>query len=308
MAYATRVREGETVDLAAIDTRAEGGPSKAEGTVRFEAFAAELGEIQELLYAAGTHALLVVLQGMDTSGKDGALRSVFKEMDPQGIRAVPFKAPTPLELGHDFLWRVHKEVPERGMVVVFNRSHYEAVVVERVKALVPEAIWRDRYDHINAFERLLAENGTIVRKFYLHISKAEQEERLLAREADVAKAWKLNAGDWVERRNWERYIAAYEEALSRCSTAQAPWYVVPADRKWFRNLSIAEALADSLRSYRKEWLNELRERGKRELSAIAELRSSDLGNLAASPRCGSVLSDDVHEVPGRGDGQRDGTY
>jgi PPK2 family polyphosphate:nucleotide phosphotransferase len=268
MGYAVRIPEGGPVDLAAIDARADGGLGKRDGEARFEALAAELGELQELLYAAGTHALLVVLQGMDTSGKDGALRTVFKDVDPQGVRAVPFKAPTPLELGHDFLWRVHRETPERGMVVVFNRSHYEAVLVERVKELVPEAIWKARYDHITAFERLLAENGTVVRKFYLHISEAEQEERLLEREADVTKAWKLNAGDWVERRTWGRYIAAYEEALARCSTEAAPWYVVPADRKWFRNLAMAEVLVETLRPLREGWLAALRERGERELTLV----------------------------------------
>ena len=275
MGYAVRIPEGGPVDLAAIDTRADGGLSKSEGEARFEALAAELGDLQELLYAAGSHALLVVLQGMDTSGKDGALRNVFREMDPQGVRAVPFKAPTPLELGHDFLWRVHREVPERGMVVVFNRSHYEAVLVERVRELVPEATWRARYDHINAFERLLAENGTVVRKFYLHISQAEQEERLLERETDITKAWKLNPGDWIERRTWDRYIAAYEEALARCSTEAAPWYVVPADRKWFRNLTMAEVLVETLRPLRDGWLATLRERGERELKLVRAERERE---------------------------------
>ncbi len=277
MGYAVRIAEGGPVDLGAIDTRADGGLSKDEGRARFEALAAELGDLQNLLYAAGTHAMLVVLQGMDTSGKDGALRSVFSEVDPQGVRAVPFKAPTAIELGHDFLWRVHREAPERGMMVVFNRSHYEAVLVERVKELVPEATWRARYDHINAFERLLAENGTIVRKFYLHISTAEQEKRLLEREADVTKAWKLNAGDWVERRNWPRYTAAYEEALARCSTDEAPWYVVPADRKWFRNLAMAEVLVETLRPLREAWLAALRERGEQELTLVRAEREREQG-------------------------------
>ncbi|MBA3413658.1 MAG: polyphosphate kinase 2 family protein [Chloroflexia bacterium] len=268
MGYAVRIPEGGPADLAGIDPRADGGLGKSEGEAQFELLAAELGDLQELLYAAGSHALLVVLQGMDTSGKDGALRSVFKEVDPQGVRAVPFKVPTPLELGHDFLWRVHREVPERGAIVVFNRSHYEAVLVERVKELVPEAIWRARYEHIIAFERLLAENGTVVRKFYLHIGEAEQEERLLEREADITKAWKLNVGDWVDRRAWDRYIAAYEEALARCSTAAAPWYVVPADRKWFRNLAMAEVLVETLRPLREGWLATLRERGERELALV----------------------------------------
>ena len=272
MAWAIRWTGGEPVDLRAIDPDADGGLDKALGEARLAALAKELGDLQELLYAAATEALLVILQGMDTSGKDGTIRHVFVDVDPQGIRVVPFMVPTPLELAHDILWRVHHHAPEKGMMVVFNRSHYEDVLVPRVRGLVPAAVWRDRYDHINAFERLLTAGGTIVAKFYLHIGKEEQEERLLARERDVAKAWKLSSGDWVERRSWDDYVAAYQDAINACSTAAAPWYVVSANRKWFRNLAVAEALVDTLRPYRESWLGRLRERGEAELVAIRAAR------------------------------------
>lgn len=276
MSYAIRC-EGDKVDLGGIPTRVDGGLSKADGEARCAELTNELGELQELLYAAGDHALLVILQGMDTSGKDGTIRSVLSQTSPQGVRTVPFKQPTPLELAHDFLWRVHIHAPETGMVVVFNRSHYEAVTVERVKRLVPEAVWRARYAQINDFERLLRSSRTIVAKFYLHISAEEQRERLLARERDVSKAWKLSAGDWEERDRWDAYRAAYEDALAKCASPELPWYVVPADRKWFRNLAVAETLVDLLRPLREGWLASLRERGERELAAIQALREAEGG-------------------------------
>lgn len=272
--FAIRVEEGTAVDLAAIPARQDGGLTKAQGQARFETLADELGDLQELLYAAGDVAVLAIFQGMDTAGKDGAIRKVFRDMDPQGVRVSAFKAPTPLELGHDFLWRVHREVPERGMVGVFNRSHYEAVLVERVRGLVPETTWRARYAHVNAFERLLADEGTIVLKFFLHISREEQEERLLAREQDVTKAWKLNAGDWAERQRWDDYQQAYAEAIARCSTTVAPWWIVPADHKWFRDLAIAQVVRDALVPRRDGWLATLKARGERELAAIRAARGA----------------------------------
>lgn len=273
MPYAVKIDPGTRVDLAAIDPNANGGLSKEAGEAAFDALADELGELQDLLFAAGEHALLTILQALDTGGKDGSIRSVFKEVDPQGVHVAAFKVPTPVELAHDFLWRVHPHAPERGMISIFNRSHYEDVLVARVKELVPETVWSHRYDHINAFERLIADNNTIVAKFYLHISKEEQEERLLAREQDVEKAWKLSAGDWIERRAWERYMEAYEDALSTCSTPHAPWYVVPANRKWFRNLAIAETLVELLRPLKAGWLQTLEARGAEELKAINEART-----------------------------------
>ena len=270
--YAHRVAPGTRVGLAEHDPRETAGLERAEGEARLIALDDELAELQELLYAAGRHSALLILQGLDTSGKDGAIKRVLEGANPAGCRVVTFKKPTVTELAHDFLWRVHAGAPERGQLGVFNRSHYEDVLVARVHGLVPEAVWRGRYDHINAFERLLADSGTILVKCYLHISKAEQEERLLARERDVTKAWKLDAGDWVERRSWEAYIAAYEDALSACSTEAAPWHIIPADRKWFRNLAITQLLVAALRPYKDDWLAHLRERGERELAAVRAAR------------------------------------
>jgi PPK2 family polyphosphate:nucleotide phosphotransferase len=275
MTYAYRVEPGERVDLATIDPEGERGIDKAAGEARFRELAKELGDLQELLFAAGDQSLLVVLQGMDTSGKDGAIRHVFAEMDPQGVRVATFGVPTPLERAHDFLWRCHAAAPELGKVVLFNRSHYEAVLVERVKEIVPERVWRKRYGQIVAFEGTLASERTLVLKFYLHISKDEQRQRLMDREADVEKAWKLNANDWVERRNWEAYIAAYEDALSRTSMDDAPWFVVPANRKWYRNLAIAEAIVAALRPYREGWLATLAERGAAELPLVRAERERE---------------------------------
>ncbi|PMP84019.1 MAG: polyphosphate--AMP phosphotransferase, partial [Roseiflexus castenholzii] len=251
--YAQRVVPGMRVRLHDIDPDANGGLNKDEGRARFAELNAELDVMQEELYAAGIHALLLILQGMDTAGKDGAIRNVMLNLNPQGCRVESFKVPTEEELAHDFLWRVHRVVPRKGMVGVFNRSHYEDVLVVRVHSLVPESVWRARYDQINAFERLLADTGTIIVKCFLHISKEEQEQRLLAREKDVSKAWKLSAGDWRERAFWDDYMAAYEEALTRCSTDYAPWYIIPANRKWYRDLAISEALVETLRPYRDDW-------------------------------------------------------
>ena len=274
MSYAIEIQPGQQVRLAVLPTEAPNGLTKSEGEARLAALAGELDELQELLYAAGTHAVLVVLQGMDTSGKDGTIRSAFREIDPQGIRIHSFKVPTERELAQDFLWRVHQRAPKLGMINVFNRSHYEDVVVARVKGLVPEAVWRARYDHINAFERLLADSDTMFLKCFLHISAEEQEQRLRDRERKVEKAWKLSAGDWEERARWDAYMAAYDDALSACSTPYAPWHVVPADQKWFRNLVVAEALVALLRPHREGWLASLREHGEAELAKIRVLRAA----------------------------------
>jgi PPK2 family polyphosphate:nucleotide phosphotransferase len=273
MPYAVKIEPGTSVYLSTIDPDTEGGLTKSAGEAAFELLANELGELQELMYAAQQHGLLAVMQGLDTAGKDGAIRNVFKDVDPQGCRVTPFKVPTPVELAHDFLWRVHQHTPERGMIAVFNRSHYEAVLVERVHDLVPEKVWSRRYDHINAFERVVADNNTVVAKFYLHVSKDEQEERLINREHDVEKAWKLSATDWMERRAWNKYMQAYEDALSKCSTPHAPWYVIPANHKWFRNLAITETLVELLRPLKDGWLKALEARGKDELAAIREART-----------------------------------
>lgn len=208
----------------------------------------ELEYLQELLYAEDKHKILIILQGMDTSGKDGAIRHVFNGVNPQGVRVASFKVPTTEELAHDYLWRVHKQTPGRGMITIFNRSHYEDVLIVRVHKLVPQKVWKKRYQHINDFERLLAEEGTTILKFFLHISKDEQKKRLQARLNDSTKLWKFNPGDVKERARWQDYIEAYQDVLSKTSTPWAPWFVVPSDKKWYRNLVIASTIVEKLRS------------------------------------------------------------
>lgn len=274
MAQAIRLTGTGLVDLAEISMTGE-GVDRTASEKRFRQLADELGELQDLCYAAGTESLLVVLQGMDTSGKDGAIRGVFNAVNPQGVHVASFKVPTPLELAHDFLWRIHQQTPAKGMFTIFNRSQYESVLVERVKGLVPEAVWSQRYEQINEFERLLTASDTIVAKFFLHISREEQKERLLKREADPTKAWKLAAGDWIERRSWPAYLAAYQDALNHCATPNAPWFIVPADRKWYRDLVIAEALVATLRPYRQRWLDHLEARGKAAMTEVLAVREAD---------------------------------
>ncbi len=271
MNYAVKVDGNTRHILDEVDPGMDGGLEKEAGQTRFAELGEELRELQELLYAAGDQSVLIVLQGRDTSGKDGAIRKVFDYINPQGCRVESFKVPTAEELAHDFLWLCHRVTPARGMITVFNRSHYEDVLVVRVHGLVPEEQWRRRYEHINNFEQLLADSNTIILKFYLHISKKEQEERLLAREQEVAKAWKLAVGDWKEREHWDDYTQAYDEALRRCSPEHAPWYVVPADRKWYRDLAIADTIVRTLRPFRGRWLQVLEQMGgvaKGELQAF----------------------------------------
>lgn len=226
---------------------------KKEGKAASEASFEVLGELQELLYAEAKHALLVVLQAMDTGGKDGTIEKVFSAVDPQGCIVTSFKVPTPIELAHDYLWRVHQAVPPKGMIGIFNRSHYESVLVERVKSLVPKEVWSRRYRHINEFERMLADEGVTIVKFFLHISKDEQKQRLEARLDDKEKLWKFNPGDLKERARWDEYQQAYEDALNECSTKYAPWYVVPADHKWFRNWVVSDVLVRTLKGLKMKY-------------------------------------------------------
>ena len=203
-----------------------------------------IGELQELLYAENRHKVLIILQGMDTSGKDGTIRKVLREVSPQGVRVVSFKKPSETELAHDYLWRVHAHVPARGELVVFNRSHYEDILVVRVHDLVPQSQWEKRYRHVVEFEKLLFDEGTTIVKFFLHISKEEQRLRLQARIDDATKHWKFSMGDLDERQRWDEYQRAYEDAISQTSTASAPWYIVPADRKWYRDLVVSSVLVE----------------------------------------------------------------
>ncbi len=205
-----------------------------------------LGELQELLFAESKHKLLVVLQGMDSAGKDGTIRHVMSGVSPQSVRAVPFKQPTPPERAHDFLWRIHANVPANGEIVIFNRSHYEDVLIVRVHELVPRSVWRKRYDQINDFERMLTENGTTILKFFLHVSNGEQRKRLQERLDDPTKRWKFQYGDVQERKRWNDYMKAYQEALEKTSTRWAPWTIVPSDKKWFRNWVVARTIVETL--------------------------------------------------------------
>jgi PPK2 family polyphosphate:nucleotide phosphotransferase len=242
-----RVRPVGKVDLGRMDSAATpGAADKRDARRRTQKAVTRLGELQYQLYAEGKRSLLVVLQGMDAAGKDGVIRHVMTGINPQGCRVTSFKSPTSEELAHDFLWRIHRAVPRQGEIGVFNRSHYEDVLVVRVRSLVPKAVWSKRYRQINEFERLLTAGGTHMVKFFLHLGKQEQFERLRSRLDSPAKHWKVNPGDFEERVLWDDYMEAYEAVLSKCSTEAAPWYVIPADRKWFRDLAIAEILVKTL--------------------------------------------------------------
>ncbi len=199
-----------------------------------------------MLYAEKARSLLIVLQGIDAAGKDGVCRHVITAMSPQGCSVIGFKQPTPEERGHDFLWRVHRHAPETGRVAIFNRSHYEDVLVVRVHKLVPKDTWQVRYDHINAFERLLADSGTTILKFFLWISKDEQLERFKDRLDDPGRQWKISEGDYTERGYWDDYVSAYEDMLERCSTERAPWFVIPSNHKWFRNFAVSSIIAEAM--------------------------------------------------------------
>ena len=208
----------------------------------------QLEKLQELLYAERKQRILIVLQAMDTGGKDGVIRSVFKGVNPSGVRVASFKVPSALELDHDYLWRIHKQASAKGEIVIFNRSHYEDVLVVRVHELVSEKVWKKRFDHINAFEKMLHDEGTVILKFFLHISKEEQKIRLQERIDNPEKQWKFSSGDLKERGLWDKYRDAYEDVLEKTSTKSAPWYIVPADRNWYRNLIISTVIIETLES------------------------------------------------------------
>ena len=242
-----RVQPGEAPQLDRRDPGARlGAESKAEGLGQLAKLVERLGELHDRLYAEGRHAVLLVLQGMDASGKDGVIRTVFTGVNPQGCRVESFKVPSLDELAHDFLWRVHARCPGRGEMAIFNRSHYEDVVAVRVRKLVDEQVWSKRYAHIVAFERLLTDEGTSVVKVFLHESRDEQRKRLQDRIDDPTKRWKFRLGDLDDREKWDDFQQAYEDAIRATSTEHAPWYVVPADHNWSRNLCVANVLVDAL--------------------------------------------------------------
>ncbi len=242
-----RVKPGARVKLKEYDPDDTGGlRDKSEAEKPMEKNLQRLSDLQYLLYAEGRRAVLIVLQAMDAGGKDGTVRHVMSGLNPQSCRATSFKVPSATELAHDFLWRIHAAMPAKGEIGIFNRSHYEDVLVARVHGLVSEKVWRARYSQINRFEEILSENDIRILKFFLHISKAEQRKRLEERLKDPSKEWKISRADLAERARWGEYVEAYEEALSRCSTEQAPWFVIPADHKWFRNLAVSQIIVEAL--------------------------------------------------------------
>lgn len=258
-----------TLHLAHIDPNDTAGLTKDGAETQAKALGKRLDELEDMLFYAGRHAALIVLQGMDTSGKDGTIRFLLQHINAQSADVSSFKVPTIEELAHDFLWRIHRETPARGSLRIFNRSHYEDVGVVRVHDLAP---WQHRFDAINAFEKLLADNGTIILKFFLHIDLAEQEKRLLEREQEVEKAWKLSVGDWKEREHWAAYQEAYGEAIGRCAAPHAPWVVVPANKKWFRNLVVLHHVVEALGRYEEAWRASLAELGAKARAELEEYR------------------------------------
>ena len=241
-----RIVPGTSPSIRDLSTDDDGGLKKDEVKSLQKQLNKRLEVLQENLYAHEKQRLLVVLQATDTGGKDGTIRAVFDGTNPQGVHVASFKKPTSKELAHDYLWRIHQHTPAKGHITVFNRSHYEDVLIVRVRDLVPETMWRKRYEHIRNFEQMLADEGTTIIKIFLHISKDEQRERLQARIDKPAKHWKFELGDLEERKLWDDYQEAFGDMLAETSTASAPWYAIPADRKWYRNLVISQLLVDTL--------------------------------------------------------------
>ncbi len=267
-------KQGAKVRLDAISAEPPKGMTREKAEKRFVKLGQELFDLQEAMYAARVTSVLVVLQGRDSAGKDGTIKHVVGCLDPRGVEVTPFGVPTPEERAHDFLWRIHRHAPRLGQFSIFNRSHYEDVLVVRVHGLAPKAVWKERYGHIRDFEELLAEHGTVVLKYFLHITKEEQEQRLLEREESPETAWKLNPNDWKERDHWDEYTRAYEDAISRTAAKHAPWTVVPANAKWYRNLVVAESIVDALKGRRKGWEKTLEAMGKAGRAELAAYRAS----------------------------------
>jgi PPK2 family polyphosphate:nucleotide phosphotransferase len=258
----TIAKPGKRIALDEIDTRPPKRAEREQMERELERLERELGALQELMWGARTHSVLVVLQGRDAAGKDGTIKRVAGALNPRGVQVTSFAAPSAEELAHDFLWRVHLRTPRLGEFAIFNRSHYEDVLAVRVHELVEEAKWRPRFAHIADFEALLADQGCIVLKFFLNISKGEQRERLLERERDPIKAWKLDPTDWAERRLWKAYSTAYEEVFRRCASEQLPWHIVPADSKWYRNYLVAKTIVEALKPCEHAWRRTLAKKGR----------------------------------------------
>jgi PPK2 family polyphosphate:nucleotide phosphotransferase len=256
------------VSLASYDPADTAGISQEQAAAQLPAFQRRLSDLQELLYGAGTQSVLVILQGMDTSGKDGTIKHVMSQVNPIGCEVTSFKVPTDVELRHDFLWRIHQRTPARGMLAIFNRSQYEDVVTARVRKVITAQECRQRYLDINAFELALHHGDTLLLKFFLHISKDEQRKRLLAREEDRDKSWKLSLADWQDRAYWDDYQEAYEKALGRCSASWAPWHIIPANHKWYRNYLVAKILIERLAEHESHWKAALHQRGEVQRQAL----------------------------------------
>ncbi|MFU8826586.1 MAG: polyphosphate kinase 2 family protein [Brevefilum sp.] len=271
-----RVDPNTKIDLNHFESYYTGEISKKEGRAQLKDYRQELMDLQELLYAENKRQVLIVLQGIDTSGKDGTIRNVFGDVNPQGTHVVNFKVPTRHELAHDYLWRVHQHTPAKGDIVIFNRSHYEDVLVVRVHNLVPEDVWEKRYHHINEFERLLVDEGATILKFFLHISQQRQAERLLARLDRPNKRWKFNPADLDERQHWDAYQGAFEAMLNKTSTPWAPWYVIPSDRKWYRNLSVASVIVETVKGLDMQFPKEVPE-----IDSFRETLQAMIGDDAA---------------------------
>ena len=267
-------KQGAKVRLDAISADPPKGMTREKAEKRFARLGEELFDLQEAMYAARVTSVLVVLQGRDSAGKDGTIKHVVGCLDPRGVEVTAFGVPTPEERAHDFLWRIHRHAPRLGQFSIFNRSHYEDVLVVRVHGLAPKPVWKERYGHIRDFEELLAEHGTVVLKYFLHITKEEQEQRLLEREESPETAWKLNPNDWKERDHWDEYTRAYEDAISRTAAKHAPWTVVPANAKWYRNLVVAESIVEALKDRRKGWEKTLEAMGKAGREELAAYRAA----------------------------------
>jgi PPK2 family polyphosphate:nucleotide phosphotransferase len=241
------IKPGHKVQLRKYDPGGTLGWDKGHATkASLAKTLGKLDQLQNLLYADHKHALLVVVQGLDAAGKDGTIRHVMSGVNPQGCRVTSFKTPSPEEAAHDFLWRVHQAVPPYGDIGIFNRSHYEDVLIVRVHNIVPKQVWSERYEQINEFERILQQNNVRTLKFFLHISKDEQKKRFMERIDDPDKRWKISQADFEERKFWDDYLEAYEDALTRCNTKRAPWFIIPADKKWFRNLAVSHIMVETL--------------------------------------------------------------
>ena len=264
---------GRKVRLDDLSAEPPRGMTRDKAEKRFASLGKELFDLQDAMFGAKVHSALVVLQGRDGAGKDGSIKHVVGCLNPRGVSVTSFGVPTAEERQHDFLWRVHRHAPRLGEFSIFNRSHYEDVLVVRVHDLAPRKLWQARFGHIRDFGKLIAEHGTIVLKYFLHITKKEQKERLLEREAEPETAWKLNPNDWKERDYWDDYTGAYEDAISKTAAKHAPWIVVPANSKWYRNFVIAESIVDALRGRRKDWERKLDQMGKAGRAGLEAYRS-----------------------------------